>query len=122
MPIPIGHPVLFYYPKHRPEEWPTLGKWLHKWEHELVEHCWYAVIDTLFFLLSFSQNVVYSKYLVLRTRLNVMRKADNPELNADAKTSDSFSTDEGHVLGAKLSAEPRRLHATRTPDQKWNSN
>ena len=49
MPIPIGHPVLFYYPKHRPEEWPTLGKWLHKWEHELVEHCWYAVIDTLFF-------------------------------------------------------------------------
>ena len=99
MPIPIGHPVLFYYPKHRPEEWPTLGKWLHKWEHELVEHCWYAVIDTLDEVLSFSQNVVYSKYL---------RKADNPELNPEAKTSafgrdltssDSFSTDEGHVIG-----------------------
>ena len=90
MPVPIGHPVLFYYPKHRPEEWPTLGKWLHKWEDELVEHCWYAVIDTLDDVLYFSQNVVYSKYL---------RNDDNPELNVDAKTSDSFSTDEGHVIG-----------------------
>ena len=90
MPVPIGHPAMFYYPKHRPEEWPTLGKWLHKWEDELVEHCWYAVIDTLDEVLYFSQNVVYSKYL---------RKDDHPELNTDAKTSDSFSTDEGHVLG-----------------------
>ena len=45
--IPLGHPMMFDFPKHRPIEWPTMGKLLDQWEHELVDNCWYAIIDTV---------------------------------------------------------------------------
>lgn len=88
--FPIGHPMLFYYPKHKPAEWPTMGRWLHKWELELVDNCWYAIIDTTNTRLSFSQNLMFSKYI---------DRGDTPHFNEEAKDTDEFKTDDGHIRG-----------------------
>lgn len=90
MGLPIGHPLLFYYPKHHTQDWPALGQWLHKWEDELVPGCWYAIIDTLDKQLSFSQNIIFSK---------LIGRADKPKLREDAKLHDDFKHDKGHVEG-----------------------
>ena len=87
---PIGHPMLFYYPKHKPADWPTMGMWLHKWEGELVDNCWYAIIDTTDTPLTFSQNLMFSKYI---------DRGDTPHFNEEAKDTDEFKTDEGHIHG-----------------------
>lgn len=88
--VPIGHPSLIYFPMNRPEEWMTLGKFLKKFGHELVDLCWYAVIDTCDSQLSFCQNLIYSKYL---------NKADKPERELEAHDNESFKEDDSHIKG-----------------------
>ena len=88
--VPIGHPSLIYFPMNRPEEWMTLGKFLKKFGHELVDLCWYAVIDTCDSQLSFCQSLIYSKYL---------NKADKPEREHEAHDNESFNEDDSHIKG-----------------------
>lgn len=88
--LPIGHPSLIYFPINRPSEWMTLGNFLKKFGHELVDLCWYAVIDTCDELLSFSQNLIYSKYL---------NKDDKPERVYEAHDKESSSEDDSHIKG-----------------------
>ena len=99
-PYPIGHPVLLYYTIHRPEEWISLESFIDKWESELVDNCWYCVIDTVDDELSFSQDVFFSKYL---------GPSDSPEIDPDAKTDESFASDDGHVKGSFMLLE-KQIH------------
>ena len=87
--IPIGHPALFYNPHHKPDQWQTLGDFLDLYRHELVEGCWYAVVDTCGEQLSFPQNILYSKSF----------DGDLPNIFEDAKLSDDWSEDLAHVKG-----------------------
>ena len=87
--LPIGHPVMLYYPHHHPSEWPTLRQVLKTYRDELVEGCWYFVVDTCGEKLSFSQNLLYSK------RFN----KDNPEILDNSKNYDDFSEDLAHIKG-----------------------
>ena len=88
--VPVGHPSLIYFPINRPSDWMPLGKFLKKFGHELVDLCWYAVIDTCDEQLSFSQNLIYSKYL---------NKADSPERKHEAHDNESFTEDDSHIKG-----------------------
>ena len=87
--LPIGHPVMLYYPHHHPSEWSTLRKVLTEYRHELVEGCWYFVVDTCGEMLTFSQNLLYTKRF----------KHDQPELLDHSKDSDDFREDLAHVKG-----------------------
>jgi len=53
-----------------------------------VEYCWYAVIDTCGDTLSFDQDLIFSKYL-----------NDKPEIDPEAKFSETFRDDSEHVIG-----------------------
>lgn len=87
--LPIGHPVMLYYPHHHPSEWPTLRKVLTEYRHELVEGCWYFVVDTCGEMLTFSQNLLYTKRF----------KHDQPEILDHSKDSEDFRDDLAHVKG-----------------------
>lgn len=87
--LPIGHPTLLYYPHHHPSEWPTLRQVLKYYRDELVEGCWYFVVDTCGEKLSFCQSLLYSK------RFN----NDNPEILDNSKNSDDFREDLAHIKG-----------------------
>ena len=87
--MPIGHPALFYHAHHHPHEWPTLRKFLERYRSELVEGCWYCVVDTCGELLSFPQNLLFSKHF----------RSDQPELLEESKLSDDWSEDLAHVKG-----------------------
>jgi len=87
--IPIGHPALFYHPLHRPAEWLTLRRFLDLYSSEFVEGCWYIVVDTCGELLSFPQNILFSKYF----------DGDIPEILENSKRSDDFKQDLAHVKG-----------------------
>lgn len=118
MGLPIGHPLLFYYPKHHTQEWPTLGNWLRKWEDELEPGCWYAIIDTVDQQLSFSQNIIFSK---------LIGRGDKPKLSQDAKQDDDFKHHKGHVEGdfKLLEREIKNgvlTHATLTLLKRYSSN
>lgn len=86
--LPIGHPSMFYYPHHRPAEWPRLGEFLKQYRREMVEGAWYLVIETNS-RLSFPQNLLYSKLF----------PSDNPELVKDAKDNDESREDLAHIKG-----------------------
>ena len=60
MPIALGHPTLFYYPRERKDCWPTLGEFLKQWKKEFVPFCWSLVVDTKE-KFSFDQKLIYSK-------------------------------------------------------------
>ena len=68
----------------------TLGEFLKKWGSELVPHCWHAVVDTVDELLSFSQNLIYSKDL---------GPTGLPQLVADRIVGREPNTDKSHVKG-----------------------
>ena len=87
--VPIGHPALFYYPHHHPHEWPTLHEFLKRYRSELVEGCWYMVVDTCGDNLTTPQNLLYSKYF----------KHDVPEILEQAKEYAHWSEDLAHVKG-----------------------
>lgn len=88
--VPIGHPSMFYYTQHRPNQWPVLGEFLKKYRHQLVEGAWYMVIQTLENEpLSFSQNLIYSKLF----------PSDIPELTTDGKSGDDSREDLATIKG-----------------------
>ena len=87
--LPMGHPALFYNPRTRPDEWLTLGKFLDLYRSEFVEGSWYLVVDTCGELLSFPQNILYSKYFA----------GDLPDILENAKVADNWSEDLAHVKG-----------------------
>lgn len=61
--IPIGMPTFIEEVSDKPKSWMTLDQFLNKYEKELVPDCWHAVIDTGDELLSFDQNVIFSKHV-----------------------------------------------------------
>lgn len=87
--LPIGHPAVFYYAHHHTSEWPTLRTFLEECRSELVEGCWYIVVDTCGERLTTPQNILYSKYF----------NNDQPEILDQSKDSDDFKEDLAHVKG-----------------------
>ena len=92
--LPIGHPAVFYYAHHHTSEWPTLRTFLDggsgsQYRSELVEGCWYIVVDTCGERLTTPQNILYSKYF----------NNDQPEILDQSKDSDDFKEDLAHVKG-----------------------
>lgn len=85
---------MFYYPKHRPAEWPTLGEFLKEYRHEMCVGTWYLVVETIE-PLSFPQNLLFSK----------MFTNDNPEIVTDSKDDGDFKEDLAHI---KVSRKRRR--------------
>ena len=94
LPLAVGHPTLVYYPRgaQGTEQWPTLEKFLLEWEHELVDFCWSAVVDT-FEDLSFAQNVLCSKLM--------LGEKGEPTIEQIACSSQRYSRDNAnaHVGG-----------------------
>ena len=87
--LPIGHPALLYSTHHHPHEWPSLRQILQQFRHELIEGCWYMVLDTCGELLTFAQNILFSKHF----------KHDMPEIIDNSKHSDNFREDPAHIKG-----------------------
>ena len=90
IPYPVGHPILIYFPAHKPEKWITLKDFLKKWSRELVPNCWYAVIDTCEEHLSFHQDLLFSKYLGSK---------DIPTINEKKGWEEDFKFEDGHLRG-----------------------
>lgn len=86
--LPLGHPSMFYYPKHRPAEWPALGEFLKEYRHEMCVGTWYLVVETIE-PLSFPQNILFSKIFT----------SDNPEIVAGSKDAGDFKEDLAHIKG-----------------------
>lgn len=87
--MPIGHPAVFYYVHHKSSEWPTLRTFIDECRSELVEGCWYIVVDTCGERLTTPQNILYSKYF----------NNDQPEILDKSKEPDDFKEDLAHVKG-----------------------
>ena len=87
--LPIGHPAMLYYTHHHPSEWPTLRDVLKLYRSELVEGNWYMVVDTCGAILTFPQNILFSKCF----------HNDNPQIIDNSKHSDNSREDPAHIKG-----------------------
>jgi hypothetical protein len=87
--LPIGHPAMLYYTHHHPSEWPTLRNVLKLYRSELVEGNWYMVVDTCGAILTFPQNILFSKCF----------HYDTPQIIENSKHSDNFREDPAHIKG-----------------------
>lgn len=87
--LPLGHPAMLYYTHHHPSEWPTLRDVLKLYRSELVEGNWYMVVDTCGAILTFPQNILFSKCF----------HDDTPQIIENSKHSDNFREDPAHIKG-----------------------